>query len=85
MIEQFRLVGLDDHGDHLAVEVGGGVVGGDQSLELLEPFLVVEELAAVGKMVPQVLVRQAQLFSRMLSPVGPEAQPSKHARYRMLK
>ena len=30
-IEQFRLVGLGDHGDHLAVQVGGGVIGGDQS------------------------------------------------------
>ena len=53
-VEQFRLVGLGDHGDHLAVQVGGGVIRGDQILDLLKPFLGVEELAAVGNMGPQV-------------------------------
>ncbi len=64
---------LDDDGDHLAVEVGGGVVGGDQRLELLEPFLGVEELAAVGEVLPQVLVGQAELVQQDRGPVRPEA------------
>ncbi len=60
-VEEFRLVGLDDHGDHLAVEVGGGVIRGDQGLELLQPVLVVEELAAFGDVCAQVLVGQSQV------------------------
>ena len=54
-VEELRLVGLDDDGDHLAVEVGGGIVGRHQWLELLEALLAVEELAAVGQVLPQVL------------------------------
>jgi hypothetical protein len=51
-VEEVGLVGPDDHGNHLAVEVGGGVVGRDEGLELLEPLLAVEELAAVGQVQP---------------------------------
>ena len=72
-VEQFRLVGLGDHGDHLAVEVGGGVIRGDQILDLLEPFLGVEELAPVGNMGPQVLIHQPQLLQQDAGPVRPEA------------
>ena len=72
-VEQFRLVGLDDDGDHLAVEVGGGVVGGDQGLDLLEPLLAVEELAAVGEVLPQVLVAPARVLEQDAGPVRPEA------------
>ena len=72
-VEQFRLVGLGDHGDHLAVQVGGGVIRGDQILDLLEPFLGVEELAAVGNMGSQVLIHQPQLLQQDAGPVRPEA------------
>ena len=72
-IEQFRLVGLGDHGDHLAVKVGGGVIRGDQILDLLEPLLGVEELAPLGNMGPQVLIHQPQLLQQDACPVCPEA------------
>ena len=45
--------------------------GGDQGLDLLEPLLGVEELAAVGKVVPQVLVHQAQLLQQDAWPGPP--------------
>ena len=72
-VEQLRLVGLDDDGDHLAVEVGVGVVGGDEALELLEPLLVVEELAAVGEVLTEVLAGQPQFVEQERCPVRPEA------------
>ena len=52
-VEPFRLVGPDHNGDHLAVEVSGGIVGGNQGLELLEPFLVVTELSCGRPDVPE--------------------------------
>ena len=71
--EPLGLVGLDDHGDHLAVEVSLGVVGGDEALELLEPILVVAELAAVREVLTEVLAGQPQFVEQERCPVGPEA------------
>ena len=48
-IERLGLIGLGNHGDHLPVQVGGGIIRGDESLDLLKPFLGIEELAAVGQ------------------------------------
>ena len=72
-VEELRLVGPGGDGDHLAVEVGGDVGGGDQGLELLEPLLAVEELAAVGEVPPEPLVDQAELLEQDRGPVRPEA------------
>ena len=72
-VEQLRLVGPGDHGDHLAVEVASGVVRGDQILDLLEPVLGVEEFAAVGNVGPQRRVHQPQLLQQDAGLVRPEA------------
>ena len=72
-VEELGLVGTDGDGDHLAVEVGGDVGGGDQRPELLEPLLAVEELAAVGQVAPEPLIQQAKLFEQDGGPVRPEA------------
>ena len=64
---------LDDDGDHLAVEVGGGVVGGDQRLELLEPLLASKNLRRSARCCRRCWFDQAELLSRMRGPVRPEA------------
>ena len=71
--EPLGLVRLHDDGDHLAVEVGLGVVGGDESLELLEPVLVVAELAPVEEVLTKVLTGQTQFVEQERCPVGSEA------------
>ena len=50
---RLRLVALHDHAEHLAVDVVGSVVWRGNTLELLEPLLVVEELAALVEMLSQ--------------------------------
>ena len=52
---EIRLVGAGDHGQHLAVEVEIDVVFVDQRLEPAHPPLVVEELAPLRDVRPQVL------------------------------
>ena len=68
-VEEFRRVGIDDHGDHFAVEVGGDIIRGDQVFELLQPVLGVEELAAFGQVGPQVLVGQPQFLEQDAGPI----------------
>ena len=72
-VEEFRRVGLDHHGDHLAVEVGGGVLRSDQAFKLVQPVLGVEERAALGQVGPQMLVRQPQLVEQDAGPIRLEA------------
>src|SRR5690606_26453104 len=72
-IEKLGLLCLDDHGQHLPVEIGSNIVGSDQRLELLETVFVVEKLAAVCQVLPQVMVSEAQLVEQDRGPVGSEA------------
>ena len=72
-VEQFRLVGFGDHGNHFAIQVGGGVVRGDQILDLLEPVLGIEELATVGNVGSQVQVHQPQFLKQDAGLVCSEA------------
>ena len=60
--EEFRLVGLDHHGQHLAIQISSDVVGGHERLQLLEPLLVVKERAALAEMVTQMVILQPQLI-----------------------
>jgi hypothetical protein len=52
--ENLWLLGSDHNSQQLSVEISSRVVGGDQALELLNPFLVVEELSSGGDMISQV-------------------------------
>ena len=71
--EEFWLVGLDDNGEHLAIQVVCDVVGSYKGLELLESVFVVEELPSSGQMFPQVVVLQTQLIEDNRGSVGSEA------------
>jgi hypothetical protein len=53
-VEQIRQVGLGDHREHLTVQVRRSVIGNNEILELLEPFLGVEELTPVRKVGPKM-------------------------------
>lgn len=72
-VEEFGRVGLDDDGDHLAVEVGGDIIGGDQGFELLQPLSGVKELATFGEVGSQVLLGQPQFLEQDAGPIRLEA------------
>ena len=50
---RLRLVALHDHAEHLAVDVVSSVIRRGETLKLLEPLLVVEELAALVEVLTQ--------------------------------
>src|SRR2546426_619361 len=70
--KKFRLLSLDYHGQHLAVQVNSRVVGGHERLQLLQTFLIVKKRAALAEMVTQVVVLQPQLIEDDGGPVGTE-------------
>ena len=72
-LKQLRLVGLGDHRNHLAVQVGGSVVAHNKPLDLLEPLLGVEELSTLRQMGPQVWIYQPQLLQQDARLVRSEA------------
>ena len=72
-VEELRQLGLHHNGQQLPIEVRRDVFGGNQRLELLQPFLAVEELAAVGEVLPQVLILQAEFIQQDRRAIGSEA------------
>lgn len=62
-----------EHWTESEVEVGGGVIRGDQGLELSQPVLGVKELVTFGQVGPQVLVGQPQLVQQDAGPIRLEA------------
>src|SRR5206468_3886814 len=67
--EEFRLVSLDHHGQHLAIQVSRRISRGYERLQFLEPLLVVEERAALAEMVTEIVMLQAQLIEEDRGPV----------------
>ena len=63
-VEQFRLVSFGDHGNHLAIQVSGGIIRCDQILDFLEPVLGIEEFATVGNVCSQMQIHQPQFLKQ---------------------